>query len=61
MITITFAGWMIPLAITIIGLIWAFFIVDGGGGMLSGLANILALIPVLFFSSVAWMLYAFFK
>lgn len=61
MLTITFAGWIIPLAITVIGLIWAFFIVDGGSGMFSGMANIFALIPVLVLSSFAWMLYAIFK
>lgn len=52
--TITFSWWWIPTAITVIGLIWALLIVDDGGGMLSGLGNLFALVPVLFVSAIAW-------
>lgn len=52
--TITFAWWWIPAAITVAGFIWAVFIVDGGSGMLSGLANLFAMIPVLVVSCLAW-------
>lgn len=52
--TLTFAWWWIPALITAVGLVWALFIVDGGSGMLSGLANLLALIPVLCVSAIAW-------
>jgi hypothetical protein len=61
MITITFDVWLIPAAITAIGLIWALFIVDDSGGMFSGISNILALVPVLAVSCIAWMVYAVFK
>jgi len=53
-ITITFAWWWIPTIITVAGLIWAIFIVDDGGGFLSGLGNIFAPIPVLVVSCFAW-------
>ena len=52
--TLTFAWWWIPTAITVAGLVWALFIVDDGGGMFSGLSNLLALIPVLLISAIAW-------
>jgi hypothetical protein len=52
---------MIPTAITLIGLFWAFFIVDDGGGMLSGISNIMALVPVLFVSMVSWIVWGIFK
>lgn len=61
MITITFATWMIPAAITVIGLIWAIFFIDDGPGYFSGLSNILALIPVLFVSCIAWIVWGIFK
>lgn len=52
--TIIFAWWWIPTIITVAGLIWALFIVDDGGGMLSGIGNLFALIPVMFVSCLAW-------
>lgn len=52
--TLTFAWWWIPTALTLAGLVWAIFIVDGGSGWFAGLSNIMALIPVLFVSAVAW-------
>lgn len=60
-ITITIAAWWIPAAITLIGLFWAFFIVDDGGGMFSGMGNLLALIPVSVISAIAWIVWAIFK
>jgi hypothetical protein len=59
--TITFAMWWIPTIITAIALFWAMFIVDDGGGYMSGLSNIFALIPALFISCVSWIVYAIFK
>ena len=53
-LTLTFAWWWIPAAITVCGLVWALFIVDDGGGMFSGLSNMFALIPVLAVSAIAW-------
>ncbi len=52
--TITYAWWWVPTFITVIGLIWALVIVDDGGGWLSGMGNVLALVPTLFVSAVAW-------
>jgi hypothetical protein len=60
MITISFAGWLIPAAITLIGIIWALSR-NTGSGMFSGIGNLLALVPVLLVSCIAWMIYAFFK
>lgn len=61
MITITLGIWIIPLIITILSICWALFYVDGGEGMLSGLANLLALIPALFISLIAWIIWGIFK
>ena len=52
--TITYAWWWIPTFITIAGLIWALFIVEDGGGYLSGIGNLFALVPVLAVSAIAW-------
>lgn len=52
--TISFAWWWIPTAITAVGLVWALFIVDDGGGMFSGMSNIFAMVPVLAISAIAW-------
>lgn len=59
--TITIAAYWIPVSITVIGLIWALFIVDGGGGMFSGMANMFALVPVSVLSAIAWIVWAIFK
>lgn len=61
MITITFGSWVIPTAITLIGLFWAFFIVDDGPGYMSGLSNIFALIPVLAVSCISWIIWGICK
>jgi len=53
-LTLTFAWWWIPTAITLGGLVWALFIVDDGGGMFSGISNLFALVPVLAISVIAW-------
>lgn len=57
MITITFAGWMIPLLITFISVGYVVFIYDEGGGMFSGLMNLFLLIPALGISLIAWIGY----
>lgn len=59
--TITIAAWWIPTAITLIGVIWALFIVDDGGGMFSGIGNLLALVPVSVVSAIAWIIWAIYK
>ncbi len=59
--TITIAAWWIPTAITLIGVIWAVFIVDDGGGMFSGIGNLLALVPVSVVSTIAWIIWAIYK
>jgi len=58
---LTFAWWWIPLMITVAGVFWAIFIVDDGGGVFSGLGNLLALVPVLVVSCVAWIIAGFLK
>ena len=57
----TLSWWLIPAWITVLGLIWALWIVDDGGGMFSGISNIFALVPVLAISSIAWAVAAFLK
>ena len=57
----TLAWWVIPTVITVLGLIWALFIVDSGSGMLAGFSNLLALIPVLLVSAIAWSVAGAFK
>jgi hypothetical protein len=57
----SFPLWVIPLVITIISLFWAIYCVDDGGGFFSGLGNILALVPALFISMIAWIIYAVLK
>lgn len=52
--TLAFAWWWVPAAITVIGLVWAIFIVDPGHGWFAGTSNIMALVPVLFVAAVAW-------
>ena len=59
--TITFSIVWVPIILTIVPIIWALFIVDGGGGQFSGLSNIIALIPALFISMLSWIIYSFFK
>lgn len=59
--TITIAAWWIPTAITLIGVIWALFIVDDGGGMFSGIGNLIALVPVSVVSAIAWIIWAIYK
>jgi hypothetical protein len=61
MITITLGYWMIPTIITIISLVWALFIVDGGQGRMSFLSNIIALVPALGISCLAWIVYSILK
>lgn len=53
-VTLTFGWWVIPTAITVLGLVWALFIVDDGGGWFSGISNLFALVPVLAISAIAW-------
>jgi hypothetical protein len=60
-ITIVFGSWMIPTIITFIGLYWALFIVKDGGGYMSGISNIFALVPALAISCVSWMIWGFCK
>lgn len=59
--TITLAAWWVPTLITVAGIAWALFWVDDGGGFLSGLDNLMALIPALAVSLVAWIVYAVLK
>jgi len=62
MITITFASWMIPTAITVFGLVYALFIYDdGSSGYCSGIGNVFMLVPALAVSCISWMLWGIFK
>lgn len=59
--TIELGWWCLPLGITVIGSIWAIFIVKDDGGMMGGLSNLLAMGIVSFISMFAWMLWGIFK
>lgn len=57
---ISLAWWVIPAAITVIGLIWALFIVDGRGFM-GQLKNLLAVGAVCAVSALVWGIAGFLK
>ena len=55
--TLELAAWWIPTAITILSIIGALS-VDDGGGYLSGIGNIIMLVPAFGVSLIAWIVYA---
>lgn len=57
MITITFGSWLIPTIITVICCGYAIFIFDDGDGYGAGLGNIILLVPALFISTLAWIIW----
>lgn len=59
-LSLVIAWWVIPAAITVIGLIWALFIVKGDGFM-GGLDNFFALAAVAFVSAIVWAIAGFLK
>lgn len=59
-IAFTLQWWVIPAVITICGLVWAATL-DDGGGIFSGLGNLLALVPVSVISAIAWIIAAILK
>jgi len=59
--TLHISIWTIPTAITVASLFWAIYIVEGEDGYLSGLDNLLALIPALGISCLSWIAFAIFK
>ena len=59
--TITFSWWWIPAAITVATCSWALFIHDDGGGYMSGLGNVLLLVPALLVSALAGAVAGFLK
>ncbi len=59
--TLTFAWWWIPTLISVVGVIWAIFFVDGGRGLFSGMANVMALGAVGVVSAIAWAVFGFLK
>ena len=58
--SILLAWWVMPAAITVIGLILALFIVDGSGFM-GGLKNLLAIGAVCAISALVWAVAGFLK
>lgn len=59
-IAFTLQWWVIPTVITICGLVWAATL-DDGGGMFSGLGNLIALVPVSVVSAISWIIAAILK
>jgi len=60
-ITLTFAWWWIPAAITAFGVVYSLFIYDDGGGFLSGLGNLMLLGFWMSIAAVAWAVAGFLK
>ena len=60
-ITLVFQVWWIPTIITIVCFGYAIFIHDDGGGMFSGLGNIMLCAVAGSISTVAWIVYAILK
>jgi len=58
--TITITWWMIPTIITISGILYA-LTYDDGGGYLSGIGNMILLVPILCISLVSWIIAAILK
>ena len=44
------------MVITVVGVVWAWFIYDDGGGYLDGIGNVIKLVPVLALSTVVWII-----
>jgi len=62
MLTLTFPYWLIPTIITIGCYVYAIYIYDdGSGGYMSGIDNMIMLIPASMISLVVWIIYAVFK
>lgn len=59
-LSLVIAWWFIPAAITVIGLIWALFIVKGEGFM-GELSNLFAVGAVAVLSAISWAIAGFFK
>jgi hypothetical protein len=58
---ITTPLWIIPTIITAISCGYALFVYDDEGGLMSGIGNIILLVPALFMSMIAWILWGIFK
>lgn len=60
-ITLTIGWWWIPLAITLIALAAALLPDYDGGGYMSGIGNLFALVPALAVSCLTWIVAAVLK
>ena len=58
--SLVISWWIFPAAVTVIGLVWALFIVKGEG-YLAGLSNLFSLAIVAVVSAVVWAVAGFFK
>lgn len=59
-VSIAIAWWVVPTAVTLLSIAIAICWPDEGG-WLSGLTNVLLLIPALFVSMVVWIIFAILK
>lgn len=60
-LTLTFASWWIPAAITVVALCVAIFWPTERGGYMPAPLPIFLLVPALFVSAVAWAVWGFLK
>lgn len=58
---ISVPGWMVPTAITVLTCGYAIFIHRDSDGYMSGLGNIMLLVPALAVSMITWIIYAIIK
>lgn len=59
-VTITI-WWLLPLIITVLAILWAFFWPADDSGTFGGITRLLMLTPALVVSMVAWIVAAFLK
>jgi len=57
MITLSFYGWIIPLAVTALSFMVASFLGRRSGGYAAGIAQAIFFIIALIISLIAWMIY----
>ena len=54
---ISIPAWVIPVVITVISCGYAIFWHEDGGGFMSGIGNIILLVPALFISMLSWIIW----
>lgn len=62
MMTITFTWWLLPTIITVVGILWAtLWVGRNDNSVFAGVEKMLALVPVLIISCIAWIIAGAYK